>query len=68
MYVMNRLQFLNKILRFILFGVLAVMAAIAGSRVTITGSGCSTCPGKGICNGKSDCELYLTDHHGREAK
>jgi hypothetical protein len=57
---MNRTEFLEKVIRYLLFGLLAVVAAITGSRAVI-GNDCSACPGKGICSGKSDCSTFLSE-------
>lgn len=57
---MNRTDFIKKVIRYVLFGLLAVVAAVAGSRI-VTGNDCSACPGKGICNGDSDCSKYLSE-------
>lgn len=37
---------------------LAFLAIILGPR-TVRGASCSSCPGKGICTGDSDCNNYL---------
>jgi hypothetical protein len=55
---MNRNEFINKFFRYLLFIILAVIAAVAGSRATLA-SDCSTCAGKGLCSGESDCSRYL---------
>jgi hypothetical protein len=55
---MNRNDFINKLFRYLLLALLAVIAAIAGSRATLA-SDCSSCPGKGVCRGESDCSAYL---------
>ncbi len=57
---MNRNEFLKKVIRYLLFGLLAVAAAITGSKVAI-GADCSTCPGKGICSGETDCSKFLSE-------
>ncbi|HAM10429.1 MAG: hypothetical protein A2X05_01080 [Bacteroidetes bacterium GWE2_41_25] len=57
---MNRTVFLEKVIRFILFGVLALIAVLTGSRAVI-GNECTACPGKGICRGESDCSIFLSD-------
>jgi hypothetical protein len=64
---MNRKEFLNKVVRFLLFGLLALTAAITGSR-TATGNDCSSCPGKGICKGESDCSTFYLKKNGRTEK
>jgi hypothetical protein len=55
---MNRNEFIKKVIRYILFALLAIAAAITGSKVAI-GADCTTCPGKGICNGEADCSTFL---------
>ncbi len=55
---MNRLEFFNKLIRYILFFILAGIAIVLGSKA-VTGNNCSSCPGNGICKGESDCSIYL---------
>jgi hypothetical protein len=62
---MNRSDFIERVFRYILFGLLAVIAAVAGSKV-VAGASCSSCPGKGICTGESDCLKYLSDADGKQ--
>jgi hypothetical protein len=57
---MERKEFLMKLMRYLLFGLLALVAAITGGR-TVSGSDCSVCPGKGICKGESDCSRFLNE-------
>jgi hypothetical protein len=57
---MNRSEFLRKLIRYILFIILAGIAVILGSKA-VTGNNCSSCPGNGICNGESDCSIYLAE-------
>lgn len=57
---MKRDEFLERLVRIILFGALAGILVITGKRA-ITGSSCSSCPGKGICSGKSDCSIFLSE-------
>jgi hypothetical protein len=57
---MSRNDFLKKVIRYILFGLLAFVAVLTGSRAA-TGNDCSACPGKGICRGESDCSIFFTD-------
>ena len=54
---MTRIDFFKKIIRLGLFAILALMAFALGNKV-VAASDCSGCPGKGICNGESDCEKY----------
>jgi len=57
---MNRTEFLKIVIRYLLFGLLAIIAVITGSRA-VTGNECTACPGKGICRGESDCSTFLSD-------
>jgi hypothetical protein len=57
---MYRTEFLKKVIWYLLFGLLACIAVITGSRV-VTGASCSSCPGKGICKGESDCSTFLSE-------
>jgi hypothetical protein len=57
---MKRVEFINKAIRYLLFGLLAGIALLTGGRA-LTGSDCSSCPGKGICTGESDCSTYLSE-------
>jgi hypothetical protein len=57
---MNRNEFLNKVIRYLLFGLLAIAALITGSKV-VSGADCSSCPGKGICAGETDCSKFLSE-------
>jgi hypothetical protein len=54
---MNRLDFLNKAIRYILLVTLAIIVFALGNKV-VTGKDCSACPGKGVCNGEKDCNKY----------
>jgi hypothetical protein len=55
---MKRTDFIKKFFRYLLFILLAVIAMITGSRVSMA-SDCSSCAGKGICRGESDCSQYI---------
>jgi len=57
---MDRIDFIRKLIRYLLFGLLALMAAVTGSKV-VASSDCSNCPGKGICAGESDCSTFLKE-------
>jgi hypothetical protein len=65
--VMDRNQFIKMIFRYLLFVFLAVIAMITGSRVTLA-SDCTSCAGKGICRGESDCSQYIKKSNGRTEK
>lgn len=54
---MRREDFFKKILRLALLAILALIAFTLGGRV-VTGQDCSSCPGKGVCNGETDCSKY----------
>ena len=56
---MSRTVFLRKLVQLILFSVLGIIALTLG-RKTVSGSDCSSCPGKGICKGEIDCSKFLT--------
>jgi hypothetical protein len=54
---MTRIDFFKKLIRYGLLALLALIVIALGSKV-VTGTDCSSCPGKGICNGKTDCDKY----------
>jgi hypothetical protein len=54
---LTRPEFLRKLARNLLLAFLAFLALALGSR-TVSGEVCSTCPGKGICEGDKDCSKY----------
>jgi hypothetical protein len=58
MKTLSRTEFLMKLARGLLAALLAIIALMLGSR-SVRGDECSTCPGKGICRGESDCTSYL---------
>jgi hypothetical protein len=64
---MDRIEFVKKVIRYLLFGILALVAVVTGSRI-VTEDNCLCCPGKGICSGESDCSIFLSDHDGRAKK
>jgi hypothetical protein len=57
---MKRNEFIRKIIQYLLFGILAGIAIFLGSRA-VSGTNCSSCPGKGICSGEIDCSKYLKE-------
>jgi len=57
---MKRNEFIRKIIQYLLFGILAGIAIFLGSKA-VSGTDCSSCPGKGICNGEIDCSIYLKE-------
>jgi hypothetical protein len=54
---MKRKDFIRKIIQYLLFGILSSIAIFLGSRA-VSGNNCSSCPGKGICSGETDCSKY----------
>jgi hypothetical protein len=54
---MTRVEFFRKMIRLILLALIAMIVLALGNRV-VTGKDCSACPGKGICNGETDCNKY----------
>jgi len=54
---MSRDDFFKKLGRYILLMLMALIVFALGSRI-VTGKDCSACPGKGICNGESDCNKF----------
>ena len=57
MMTISRLQFLDKLIRGLLVAFLAFLALTLGSNA-VKGNDCSSCPGKGICKGETDCDKY----------
>jgi hypothetical protein len=57
---MNRGEFLRRMIRYLLLLLIGVVAVIAGSKA-VSANTCSSCPGKGICGGESDCSKYLPE-------
>ena len=54
---MNRIDFFKKLVRYGLLAMLTLIVFALGNRV-VTGKDCSACPGKGVCNGETDCNKY----------
>lgn len=54
---MSRIEFFKKLMRYGLLALLTLIVFALGSKV-VTGSNCSSCPGKGICSGETDCNKY----------
>jgi len=54
---MSRIDFFRKLIRYILLLLLSIIVFSLGNRV-VTAKDCSECPGKGVCNGKTDCNKY----------
>ncbi len=57
MRTLSRHEFLNRLTRWMLVAFMAFVALALGSKV-VRGNACSTCPGKGICNGETDCSKF----------
>jgi len=58
MMTLTRPEFLKKLIRGLLVAFLAFLALSLGSK-TVSGKDCTGCPGKGKCNGETDCSNYL---------
>jgi len=54
---MSRNDFFKKLGRYILLMLMALIVISLGKKIA-GASTCSTCAGKGICNGKTDCNKY----------
>ena len=54
---MNRIDFFRKLIRYLLLLLMAIIVIVLGNRV-VTEKNCSGCPGKGVCNGETDCSKY----------
>ncbi len=61
---MIRAKFIKQLIRYLLFGLLALIAVAMGNRI-VSGSDCNTCPGKGLCSGEQDCFKYLSRKDGK---
>lgn len=57
---MNRSEFFRKLVRYILFAILAGVAVVLGSKA-VAGNSCASCPGNGICKGETDCSTFLSE-------
>jgi hypothetical protein len=55
---MTRNEFFKKLGRYILLMLIALIVISLGKKI-VSGNACTACPGKGICNGKTDCNKYL---------
>jgi hypothetical protein len=55
--MMTRNELIKKLGRYILLLLIAMIAISLGKKVSGVNA-CSTCPGKGICNGDTDCNKY----------
>jgi len=61
---MNRTDFFKKLIRYLLFLLLAVIGIALGNKA-VAGNKCTECPGSGICKGESDCSKFLPDANGK---
>ncbi len=55
--VITRDVFLKKVIRIGLLALLSIISFALAGKIAL-GNNCSVCPGKGICNGKTDCNKY----------
>ena len=55
----TRKNFITKLIQAGLLGILLLITFLLGSRA-VSGKECSACPGKGVCNGDTDCSNYLS--------
>jgi hypothetical protein len=61
---MKRGEFIKTAIRYLLFGILATIVFVTGSKAVLA-SDCSSCPGKGICSGETDCEKFSSLKNGK---
>jgi hypothetical protein len=54
---MTRNESIKRLGRYLLLMLIALIVISLGKKIG-GGNNCSTCAGKGICNGKSDCNKY----------
>jgi hypothetical protein len=54
---MTRNELIKRLGRYILLMLIAIIAISLGRKVS-GANACNACPGKGICNGKTDCNKY----------
>jgi hypothetical protein len=54
---MTRNELLKRLGRYILLMLIAIIAISLGKKIS-GANDCSTCAGKGVCNGKTDCNKY----------
>ena len=55
--MMTRHELIKKLGRYALLMIIAAIVFLLGNKVVIANN-CNTCAGKGICNGKTDCNKY----------
>lgn len=56
--ILKRAEFIKKIIRVMMAGVLALIALVLGGRA-VTDNDCSHCQHKGICSGEEDCIRFI---------
>ena len=54
---MSKTDFFRKLVRYIFLMLIAIIVIALGNNV-VTAKDCSICPGKGVCNGKEDCDKF----------
>jgi hypothetical protein len=55
--LMTRNELIKKLGRYALLMLMAMIVLLLGNKV-VAANNCNTCAGKGICNGKTDCNKY----------
>jgi hypothetical protein len=55
--MMTRNELLKRLGRYILLMLIAIIAISLGKKIS-GANDCTTCAGKGVCNGKTDCNKY----------
>ncbi len=58
--LINRESFIRTVIRAGLVLILGAVAFILSGRISKTND-CIGCPGNGICNGESDCGIFLSE-------
>ena len=54
---MGRNDFIKRLVRYFILFLMTIIVVALGNKI-VSGKDCSVCPGKGICNGESDCDKY----------
>jgi hypothetical protein len=54
---MTRNELIKTLGRYVLLLIMAVVVFLLGNKV-VAANNCNACAGKGICNGKTDCNKY----------
>jgi hypothetical protein len=63
----TRNEFIKKTVRLLMAGILALIAALLGSRIVFDRD-CSLCPVNGICREKTDCDKYRNRNKFRRGR